>query len=141
MGSADKATNPGTDFFKLLGLRMRTVAADGYCGVDSKGQMACGACSRSGEYFVYIGRVGTGYSEAKIRQLMPRLKAVAAVFSRGKLTDRKKAIRPEQSFLASVSTRDARSLGPLPRITDTQRARKSTSRRAVLARHFPRRQS
>jgi bifunctional non-homologous end joining protein LigD len=31
-----------------------------------------------GEHFTYIGRVGTGYSEAKVRQLMPRLKAVAA---------------------------------------------------------------
>jgi bifunctional non-homologous end joining protein LigD len=31
-----------------------------------------------GEHFVYIGRVGTGYSEAKVRQLMPRLKAIAA---------------------------------------------------------------
>ena len=30
-----------------------------------------------GEHFVYVGRVGTGYSEAKVKQLLPRLKAVA----------------------------------------------------------------
>lgn len=29
-----------------------------------------------GEHFAYIGRVGTGYSEAKIKQLLPRLKAM-----------------------------------------------------------------
>jgi bifunctional non-homologous end joining protein LigD len=34
-----------------------------------------------GEHFVYVGRVGTGYSEAKVRQLLPRLKAVAAARS------------------------------------------------------------
>lgn len=28
--------------------------------------------------FVYVGRVGTGYSEAKVKQLMPRLKAIAS---------------------------------------------------------------
>jgi len=31
-----------------------------------------------GEHFVYVGRVGTGYSESKVKQLLPRLKAVAA---------------------------------------------------------------
>ncbi|WID99350.1 DNA ligase D [Bosea vestrisii] len=31
-----------------------------------------------GSHFVYIGRVGTGYSASKVAQLMPRLKAVAA---------------------------------------------------------------
>ena len=34
-----------------------------------------------GDHFVYIGRVGTGYGEAKVRSLLPRLKAVAAVQS------------------------------------------------------------
>ena len=34
-----------------------------------------------GEHFVYLGRVGTGYSEAKVKQLLPRLKAVAAAGS------------------------------------------------------------
>jgi bifunctional non-homologous end joining protein LigD len=29
-----------------------------------------------GEHFVYLGRVGTGYSEAKVKQLLPRLEAV-----------------------------------------------------------------
>jgi bifunctional non-homologous end joining protein LigD len=29
-----------------------------------------------GKHFAYIGRVGTGYSEAKIKQLLPRLKAL-----------------------------------------------------------------
>lgn len=28
-----------------------------------------------GDHFVYLGRVGTGYSEGKVRQLLPRLKA------------------------------------------------------------------
>jgi bifunctional non-homologous end joining protein LigD len=28
----------------------------------------------NGEHFAYVGRVGTGYSEAKVRQLLPRLK-------------------------------------------------------------------
>ena len=31
-----------------------------------------------GDHFVYIGRVGTGYAEAKLKQLMPRLRAAAA---------------------------------------------------------------
>jgi bifunctional non-homologous end joining protein LigD len=31
-----------------------------------------------GSHFVYVGRVGTGYSAAKIKALMPKLKAVAA---------------------------------------------------------------
>ncbi len=30
-----------------------------------------------GDHFVYIGRVGTGYSEAKVKTLLPRLKEVA----------------------------------------------------------------
>ena len=30
-----------------------------------------------GDHFVYVGRVGTGYGDAKVKQLMPRLKAVA----------------------------------------------------------------
>jgi ATP dependent DNA ligase C terminal region len=34
-----------------------------------------------GEHFVYVGRVGTGYSEAKLRQLLPRLKAITAAKS------------------------------------------------------------
>ncbi len=33
------------------------------------------------EHFVYVGRVGTGYSEAKVRQLLPRLKAVTTAKS------------------------------------------------------------
>ena len=31
-----------------------------------------------GDHFVYIGRVGTGFGEAKAKQLLPRLKAVAS---------------------------------------------------------------
>jgi bifunctional non-homologous end joining protein LigD len=31
-----------------------------------------------GEHFVYVGRVGTGYGEAKVRTLLPRLKEVEA---------------------------------------------------------------
>lgn len=31
-----------------------------------------------GDHFVHVGRVGTGYGEAKIRDLLPRLKSVAA---------------------------------------------------------------
>ncbi len=31
-----------------------------------------------GRHFVYVGRVGSGYSEPKVRQLLPRLRAVAA---------------------------------------------------------------
>ncbi|WP_095091504.1 DNA ligase D [Mesorhizobium sophorae] len=34
-----------------------------------------------GEHFAYIGRVGTGYSEAKVKQLLPRLKQMQAVKS------------------------------------------------------------
>src|SRR5205807_5933556 len=34
-----------------------------------------------GEHFVYVGHVGTGYSEAKLRQLLPRLKAVTTAKS------------------------------------------------------------
>ena len=34
-----------------------------------------------GEHFVYVGRVGTGYSKSTIEQLLPRLKAVAATKS------------------------------------------------------------
>jgi bifunctional non-homologous end joining protein LigD len=34
-----------------------------------------------GEHFAYVGRVGTGYSEAKVRQLLPRLKAVTTAKS------------------------------------------------------------
>ena len=30
-----------------------------------------------GNHFVYVGRVGTGYGEAKVKQLLPRLRAVA----------------------------------------------------------------
>ncbi|MGF7159449.1 bifunctional non-homologous end joining protein LigD [Rhodoligotrophos appendicifer] len=31
-----------------------------------------------GDHFVYVGRVGTGYGEAKVKSLLPKLKAVAA---------------------------------------------------------------
>jgi bifunctional non-homologous end joining protein LigD len=31
-----------------------------------------------GDHFVYVGRVGTGYSEAKIKKLLPKLKAVGS---------------------------------------------------------------
>jgi bifunctional non-homologous end joining protein LigD len=31
-----------------------------------------------GDHFIYVGRVGTGYSAAKVKQLMPRLKEMAA---------------------------------------------------------------
>src|SRR5438046_2456689 len=31
--------------------------------------------------FAYVGRVGTGYSEAKVRQLLPRLKAITTAKS------------------------------------------------------------
>ena len=31
-----------------------------------------------GDHFVYIGRIGTGYSEAKVKSLLPRLKRVAS---------------------------------------------------------------
>ena len=31
-----------------------------------------------GEHFVYVGRVGTGFSESTVKQLLPRLKAVGA---------------------------------------------------------------
>ncbi|QKC85371.1 DNA ligase D [Mesorhizobium sp. NZP2077] len=34
-----------------------------------------------GEHFAYIGRVGSGYSEAKVKQLMPRLKEMKAAKS------------------------------------------------------------
>lgn len=34
-----------------------------------------------GEHFVYVGRVGTGYGEAKVKALLPRLKEVAAAQS------------------------------------------------------------
>lgn len=34
-----------------------------------------------GEHFAYIGRVGTGYSEAKVNQLLPRLKEMKAAKS------------------------------------------------------------
>jgi bifunctional non-homologous end joining protein LigD len=34
-----------------------------------------------GEHFAYIGRVGTGYSEAKVKQLLPRLKEMKAAKS------------------------------------------------------------
>jgi bifunctional non-homologous end joining protein LigD len=34
-----------------------------------------------GDHFVYVGRVGTGYSESKVKQLLPRLKAVGATKS------------------------------------------------------------
>ncbi|AZO41427.1 DNA ligase D [Mesorhizobium sp. M7D.F.Ca.US.005.01.1.1] len=34
-----------------------------------------------GEHFAYIGRVGTGFSEAKVKQLLPRLKAMTATKS------------------------------------------------------------
>jgi bifunctional non-homologous end joining protein LigD len=34
-----------------------------------------------GEHFAYVGRVGTGYSETKVKTLLPRLKAVAAAKS------------------------------------------------------------
>jgi bifunctional non-homologous end joining protein LigD len=30
-----------------------------------------------GAHFVYVGRIGTGYSEAKVTALLPRLKSVA----------------------------------------------------------------
>ena len=33
---------------------------------------------RRGPHFVYVGRVGTGYTEAKVRQLVPKLKALAS---------------------------------------------------------------
>jgi bifunctional non-homologous end joining protein LigD len=31
-----------------------------------------------GQHFIYLGRIGTGYSEAKVKTLLPRLEAVAA---------------------------------------------------------------
>jgi bifunctional non-homologous end joining protein LigD len=34
-----------------------------------------------GEHFVYVGRVGTGYSESKVKQLLPRLKEMGATKS------------------------------------------------------------
>ena len=34
-----------------------------------------------GEHFVYVGRVGTGFSQTTVKQLLPRLKAVAATKS------------------------------------------------------------
>jgi bifunctional non-homologous end joining protein LigD len=34
-----------------------------------------------GEHFVYIGRVGTGYSESKVKRLLPRLKAMETAAS------------------------------------------------------------
>jgi bifunctional non-homologous end joining protein LigD len=34
-----------------------------------------------GKHFVYVGRVGTGYSDSKVKQLLPRLKAVGATKS------------------------------------------------------------
>ena len=34
-----------------------------------------------GDHFVYVGRVGTGYSEAKVSKLLPRLKSVTAAKS------------------------------------------------------------
>ena len=34
-----------------------------------------------GEHFVYVGRVGTGYGAAKVRQIMPRLEALASAKS------------------------------------------------------------
>ncbi len=34
-----------------------------------------------GEHFVYVGRVGTGYGEAKVKSLLPRLKAVTTAKS------------------------------------------------------------
>ncbi len=34
-----------------------------------------------GDHFVYVGRVGTGYSEAKVERLLPRLKKAAASIS------------------------------------------------------------
>ena len=34
-----------------------------------------------GDHFVYLGRVGTGYSEAKVKQLLPRLKAAESAKS------------------------------------------------------------
>jgi bifunctional non-homologous end joining protein LigD len=34
-----------------------------------------------GDHFIYVGRVGTGYSAAKVRDLLPKLKAVAAARS------------------------------------------------------------
>jgi bifunctional non-homologous end joining protein LigD len=36
---------------------------------------------RRGEHFVYLGRVGTGYSASKVKQLLPRLKAVKSTKS------------------------------------------------------------
>ena len=34
-----------------------------------------------GDHFVYVGRVGTGFDAAKVKALMPRLKAAAATTS------------------------------------------------------------
>jgi bifunctional non-homologous end joining protein LigD len=34
-----------------------------------------------GDHFVYVGRVGTGYGQAKVKSLLPRLKAVATATS------------------------------------------------------------
>ena len=34
-----------------------------------------------GDHFVYLGRVGTGYSEAKVKTLLPRLKAAESAKS------------------------------------------------------------
>jgi bifunctional non-homologous end joining protein LigD len=36
---------------------------------------------RAEEHFVYVGRVGTGFSQTTVKQLLPRLKAVAATKS------------------------------------------------------------
>jgi bifunctional non-homologous end joining protein LigD len=33
------------------------------------------------DHFVYVGRVGTGYGQAKVKSLLPRLKAVTAATS------------------------------------------------------------
>jgi bifunctional non-homologous end joining protein LigD len=56
------------------------VVIGGYSTTNGKFRSLLVGVNR-GDHFVYVGRVGTGYSAAKVKDLLPKLKAVAAAKS------------------------------------------------------------
>jgi bifunctional non-homologous end joining protein LigD len=56
------------------------VVIGGYSTTNGKFRSLLVGVNR-GDHFVYVGRVGTGYAAAKVKDLLPKLKAVAAAKS------------------------------------------------------------
>ncbi len=56
---------PEPDFFSQVGLRMKHVSQDGYCGVDLEGRLVCGHCGACSNPRAALSIVGArGFTEA-----------------------------------------------------------------------------